>query len=73
MIFTDSHSSYKWLKNEGYVHRAVNHKQREFSRTEIIYGVRIVVSTHAAEGLFGRMKAFARARRMKRVQVRIQR
>eukprot|EP00973_Karenia_brevis_P019265 2640964-Karenia_brevis.AAC.1 len=42
VIFTDRHKAYQWLSDEGFVHRAVNHKQREFSREERIYGVPVV-------------------------------
>ena len=66
LIFTDSHKSYRWLTEAGFVHRAVNHRRREFSRTELIYGHEIVVSTNSAEGLFGRVKEFARAKQRKK-------
>ena len=58
LVFTDQRKSYKWLKESGYVHRAVNHSVREFSREETIYGQKIIVSTNAVEGLFGRCKQF---------------
>ena len=62
LIFTDEHKSYQWLGKTGFVHRTVKHKDRQFSRVENIYGVDVNISTNAAEGLFGRCKAFARAR-----------
>eukprot|EP00973_Karenia_brevis_P086132 11946080-Karenia_brevis.AAC.1 len=67
LIFTDSHKSYNWLKDAGYIHRRVNHKKREFSREEQIFGVTINISTNAAEGLFGRVKTFARGKGVKRI------
>jgi len=69
LVFTDSHKSYTWLKksSSGFVHRAINHKRREFSRVESIFGVNVNVSTNATEGLFGRLKTFARERSLKRV------
>ena len=51
----------------GFVHRAVNHKQRAFSRRETIFGKEIVVSTNAAEGRFGRLKAWMRTKAAKKV------
>jgi hypothetical protein len=51
----------------GLVHRNVNHKEREFSRPETIFGVEVVVSTNSAEGLFGRVKVFARSKGRKRI------
>ena len=53
--------------NSGFVHRAVNHKQREFSRRETVFGKEVVVSTNAAEGLFGRLKAWMRTKAAKKV------
>ena len=69
LIFTDSFKSYAWLSkpDSGFVHRCVNHKRREFSKTETIFGKEVVVSTNAAEGLFGRLKAFLRAKGAKKV------
>lgn len=67
LIFTDSLKSYKGLTRAGFVHRYVNHKQREFSRVEDLFGASVNVSTNAAEGLFGRLKRWCRARQVKRV------
>jgi transposase-like protein len=67
LIFTDSLKSYKGLTRAGFVHRYVNHKQREFSRVENLFGADVKVSTNAAEGLFGRLKRWCRARGVKRV------
>lgn len=67
LVFTDKHQSYAWLAAAGYVHRAVNHKKREFSRDETIFGVLTKVTTNPAEGLFGRCKAFARSRGIKKL------
>ena len=53
--------------NSGFVHRAVNHRQREFSKRETIFGKEILVSTNAAEGLFGRLKTWMRAKAAKKV------
>ena len=50
--------------NSGFIHRGVNHKQKEFSRR---VGKEVVVSTNAAEGLFGRLKAWVRTKAAKRV------
>ena len=60
LVFTDAYSGYRWLgrRDSGFVHRCVNHKQREFSRDECIFGQNIRVSTNAAEGLFGRLKTY---------------
>ena len=40
LVFTDKFKSYQWMSkpNSGFVHRAVNHKQREFSRRETVFG-----------------------------------
>ena len=69
LIFTDSHRSYSFLSrpNSGFVHRAINHKRREFSREEVLCGVPTLVSTNAAEGLFGRVKQFFRQQHQKRI------
>lgn len=67
LIFTDSHASYKWLGDYGYVHRSVNHKEGEFARSELVYGVWVRVTSNPAEGLFGRCKAFARAKGVKKI------
>ena len=69
LIFTDSFKGYAWLSrpNSGFVHRCVNHKRREFSKTERIFGREVVVSTNSAEGLFGRLKSFLRAKGAKKV------
>ena len=69
LIFTDSLKSYAFLgrKTSNYVHRCVNHKARDFSRRERIFGEEIVVSTNSAEGLFGRLKSYFRARGAKKV------
>lgn len=69
LVFTDSHRSYTWSKksSSGFVHRAINHKRREFSCVERIFGVNVNVSTNASEGLFGRLKTFAREHSLKRV------
>lgn len=68
LVFTDSFASYSWLSkpNSGFVHRAVNHRQREFSRTEQIFGKDVLVSTNSAEGLFGRLKSYLRQRNIKK-------
>ena len=68
LIFTDSFASYRWLSKptSGFVHRAVNHRKREFSRTEQIFGEDVVVSTNGAEGLFGRLKSYLRQRNIKK-------
>ena len=55
LVFTDKHSAYAFLGSSGFVHRAVNHKQREFSRIETLFGQQVTVSSNAAEGLFGRL------------------
>ena len=67
--FSLMHTGYRWLakKDSGYVHRCVNHKQKEFSRTEEIFGVRQVVTSNAAEGLFGRLKTWLRKKGVKKV------
>ena len=69
LVFTDKFGSYSFMSRRGsaYVHRAVNHKAREFSRVEMIFGEAINVSTNSAEGLFGRVKAFCRLRKLRRV------
>ena len=69
LISTDGFNSYSFLSRRGsnFVHRAINHKAREFSRTEAIFGVNVVVTTNAAEGLFGRVKTFCRQRQFRRV------
>ena len=69
LVFTDKFKSYQWMSkpNSGFVHRAVNHKQREFSRRETVFGKEVVVSTNAAEGLFGRLKAWMRTKAAKKV------
>ena len=67
LVFTDSLKSYKGLTRARFVHRCVNHKHREFSRIEDLFGVRDNVSTNAAEGLFWRPKRWRRARQIKRV------
>ena len=67
LIFTDSLQSYKFLSREGYVHRAINHKRKEFSRTETLYGEEVNISTNSVEGLFGRVKQFNRRRDLKRI------
>ena len=67
LVFTDSHKSYHWLAGAGYVHRCVNHKQRDFSHAEVIFGEEVLVSSNAAEGLFGRCKTFVRNRGGKQV------
>ena len=50
LVFTDAYTGYRWLakKDSGYVHRCVNHKQKEFSRAEEIFGVRQVVTSNTA-------------------------
>ena len=69
LVFTDAYVGYRWLgkRGSGYVHRCVNHKKKEFSRTEEIFGVNVVVSSNAAEGLFGRLKAWVRKKGVKKV------
>ena len=67
LIFTDKHASYKFLSKLGYIHRCVNHKRREFSRPETVFGQDILVSTNSAEGLFSRLKQFARERGLRRI------
>ena len=69
LIFTDSLGSYKWLgkPDSGYVHRHINHKKREFSRVETLFGQQVNVSTNAAEGLFGRVKQWARKKGIKKI------
>ena len=66
LVFTDQHKSYLWLTEAGYVHRSVNHSRREFSRIERIYGQPVNVTTNSAEGLFGRVKEFSRAKQRKK-------
>ena len=66
LIFTDSFSSYKWLARAGFTHRVVNDRRREFSRIETIFGRQVNVSTHPAEGPFGRFKTYCRQSEMKR-------
>eukprot|EP00973_Karenia_brevis_P055393 7701908-Karenia_brevis.AAC.1 len=67
LIFTDSHKSYAWLTDAGYVHRSVNHKEGEFSRPELVYGVWVNVTSNPTEGLFGRCKQFARTKGVKKI------
>ena len=70
LIFTESHRGYTFLRWAGYIHRLINHRHREFSRLETIVGENILVSTNAAEGLFGRVKQLCRLLRLKRVPFR---
>ncbi len=44
LVFTDKHKSNRWLGTMGFVHRVVNHKRREFSCEEVVYGERIPIS-----------------------------
>lgn len=69
LIFTDKFNAYSFLSraNSNFVHRAINHRAREFSRVEEIFGEAITVTTNAAEGLFGRVKSFLRQRQIRRV------
>ena len=69
LIFTDGFKSYLWLSRRfsGFVHRWVNHRRGQFSRWEKLFGVWVLISTNAAEGLFGRFKVFARKRGLRRV------
>eukprot|EP00973_Karenia_brevis_P082238 11401055-Karenia_brevis.AAC.1 len=62
LLFTDGHKAYGILKQAGYIHGSGNHKAREFSRPEMIYGVEVVVTTNSAEGMFGQCKEFTRAK-----------
>ena len=66
LIFTDSLNAYHFLTAAGYVHRAINHRRKEFSRTEVIFGREVIVSTNSVEGLFGRLKTFVRQRNLKK-------
>eukprot|EP00973_Karenia_brevis_P055415 7704028-Karenia_brevis.AAC.1 len=50
--FTESHHSYCWLKEAGYVHRSVKHEAHKFSRQRVS-GVSINVTRNASEGFFG--------------------
>lgn len=57
----------RWLAEAKYVDRFVNHKKKEFAHEEVMNEECVVVSTNAAEGLFGRLEAFARERRLRRI------
>ncbi|CAE8586939.1 unnamed protein product [Polarella glacialis] len=65
-IITDSLRSYAFLSRPlpGFVHRAINHRRREFSRLETIFEQKNDVSTNSVEGLFGRVKTFVRQRNL---------
>lgn len=69
LIFTDKFRSYHWLSRarSGFVHRAINHRRREFRRGEVIFGIPTMVTTNSAEGLFGCLKTFLRQKQVKRV------
>ena len=49
------HKSYHFLSrpNSGFVHRAVNHRQGEFFRTERIFGEDVLVTTNSVACLAG--------------------
>ena len=68
LVFTDALKSYRWMSARDSPPRYVNHKKREFSRVERIFGGQeIIISSNAAEGLFGRLKSYIRQRGIKRV------
>ncbi len=60
LIITDKFQGYAFLSSprSGFVHRRINHKLREFSKIEMIFGVPVNVTTNPAEALFGRVKPF---------------
>ena len=69
LVFTGALKSYRWMsaQDSPFVHRYVNHKKREFSPVVRIFGQEIIISSSAAEGLFGRLKSYIRQRGIKRV------
>ena len=53
LVFTNKYKGYHWMSqpNSGYVHRHVNHSNREFSVIEMIFGVPVNVTSNPSEGL----------------------
>ena len=67
LVFEDKARCYLWLTAAGFVHRCANHSRGDFSRTELLHGEQVNISTNAVEGLLGRVKTFAREWKLKNI------
>ena len=61
-IWTDGGGAFAFLEGQGYKHENVVHRQKEFSKIKIVADEAKLISTNAAEGLFGLVKQWLRRR-----------
>ena len=61
-IWSDGGGAFAFLESEGYQHESVIHRQKEFSKIKVVADEAKLISTNAAEGLFGLVKNWLRGR-----------
>jgi hypothetical protein len=66
--WSDGGGAFQFLEGAGFPHSTVIHRQREFSKITIADGQAKLISTNAAEGLFGLVKTWLRGRNVKAMQ-----